>query len=153
MIPMRFLVALCLFTIVGCSGGPDPAAPSSTSTTAPAPKGTYPQATSRDLFNAYEANVVAADQKYKGKPLVLKGLVDAIDRDGLGMSIVANDSGSYPPSIECRFHDSTREQLASVKKGQTVTVVGTVTGSRQDARAWQKVVVTLDGCRLARPGE
>jgi hypothetical protein len=149
---MRTLLLCCLALVAGCSGKPDPSpdgtgGPSGTSGS-PAP---YPEVAAVTLFDAFHDNVVAADQKYRNKPLAVKGTVGRIDREGLGFDVVADGTyHGYPPSVECRFHPTRRDELAGVKKGASVTVVGTCTGSREDSRAWQKVIVTVDGCRLGK---
>jgi hypothetical protein len=165
---MRTLIAVGLLTLAGCSGregkegatgstvttgsasagGPRPAV----STGSPSAPGTtrhaYPEVHTGQLFDAYEANVVAADQRFRDRPLKVRGTVQRIERDGLGLNVVADDYDKYLPNIQCRFHPTTQHELARVKKGQPVTVLGTVTGSRKDASAWHELVVTLDGCRL-----
>jgi hypothetical protein len=147
---VRTLLLPCLLVAIaaGCSG--EPAPPTAGSTGTPAADVKYPAVNAGTLLDAYLDNVVAADQKYRDKPLAVRGTVGRIDREGLGLDVVANDAGNFPPSVECRFHPTRRDELAGVKKGASVTVVGTCTGSREDRRAWQKVVVTVDGCRLGK---
>jgi hypothetical protein len=147
---VRTLLLPCLLVAIaaGCSG--EPAPPTAGSTGTPAADVKYPAVNAGTLLDAYLDNVVAADQKYRDKPLAVRGTVGRIDREGLGLDVVANDAGNFTPSVECRFHPTRRDELAGVKKGASVTVVGTCTGSREDRRAWQKVVVTVDGCRLGK---
>jgi len=90
------------------------------------------------LYADYEANGVAADEKYKGKVLLVTGKVNSIDRDIMETIYVTLQGDEYFGDVQCFFaedHVSTASQLS---KGQTVTVKGKCEGKLMN--------VMLKGC-------
>src|SRR5262249_4696632 len=70
------------------------------------------------------ANEVAADGKYRGKIIEVTGVVEEIGK-GFGDQYVNLERGNLRiAGVRCSFPDSAREQLAKLKKGQTVTIKG-----------------------------
>lgn len=57
---------------------------------------------SKTLMQAYKSNEAAADQKYKGKPLLVETAVDLVSRDMVGTLVVYLKSGSFMP-VAARF--------------------------------------------------
>jgi uncharacterized protein (DUF1330 family) len=84
--------------------------------------------TAPQLYKDYEANGVAADQKYKGKTIEVSGTIDNIDKDILDEIYVTLKGDEYFGSIQCYFSDEYTEQTAKLSKGQKLTVVGTCDG-------------------------
>lgn len=76
------------------------------------------------LIAAYEANEVAADEKFKGKLIEVTGVIDSIAKDILGDPYVTLGSGKdfEVSHIQAMFPASAAKQLAGLRKGQTITV-------------------------------
>ena len=83
-----------------------------------------------DLYSAYEANQVAADQKYKGRLLEVTGVITSIGKDILGSPYIVLGSGDEWEvwGVQCTFSSRYESWLAKLKKGQQVTVTGKCTG-------------------------
>ena len=83
-----------------------------------------------DLLEDYEANEVAADQRYKDRQLIVTGKIDTIGKDILDSMYVTLESGKEfgITSVQCMFDDSNAASLAQLRKGATVTVSGTCNG-------------------------
>lgn len=95
-----------------------------------------------DVLAEYEANEVAADSKYKGKVLEFSGAVEDIGKDILDTTyITISDGKEFSTShIQCFFKDGDEiVTVASLKKGQSVTVRGICTG-------FSVLSLTLDNC-------
>lgn len=81
----------------------------------------------RRLYSDYEENEIAADQKYKGRQILVLGTVDRVGKDILGGSYVSLVSGEFG-SVQCLFNNDSKAQLADLSKGQQVRIQGTVSG-------------------------
>ena len=97
------------------------------------------------LYEAYEANEVAADQKYKDKVLEISGKVISIDKS-LGDIIVALngliDNEYEIMGIRCRFDASHAAEAASLSKGQSIKIKGICEGTI--------LGVNISGCSLVK---
>ena len=91
-----------------------------------------------ELYNAYQENEVAADQKYKGKKILLTGEVSSIDKDAFDNAIVIFGDGSVL-GLRCEMKDE--NSAAKVKKGYQYSVIGECSGMILGS-------VGLDNCRL-----
>lgn len=91
------------------------------------------------LDAAYEANAANADRRFKGKDINIVGTIVDIGKDALGAPYVK--LGTHPDSrsgVQAVFHPGADHLVASLAKGDSVTLHCTVTG---------KVVnVVLDDC-------
>lgn len=78
------------------------------------------------LFKEYEANQVAADEKYKDKILEISGIVDDIGKDIADQIYVAlKVGGEYEISVvQCYFSGEHTSEAAQLKKGQKITIKG-----------------------------
>jgi hypothetical protein len=76
------------------------------------------------LIAAYEANEVAADEKFKGKLIEVTGVIDSIAKDILGDPYLTLGSGKdfEIAHVQAMFPASAAKQLAGLRKGQTITV-------------------------------
>ena len=74
---------------------------------------------SKTLMQAYKSNEAAADQKYKGKPLLVETAVDLVSRDMVGALVVYLKSGSFMP-VAARF--DTKITLVEGLESSTNTV-------------------------------
>jgi len=77
----------------------------------------------QELADDFDANQVAAENKWKGKLVQFSAEVTNITDTGLSFSKVASKEFSMA-QISCRVTD--KQQLLSLKNGQTVTVKGVV---------------------------
>lgn len=81
------------------------------------------------LWQAFDANEIAAEDAYKGKIVVVQGIVNTItsDMDGNPMiSFYADETGLV--QVHCIFPPEDRSIIARLKKGQTITVAGLCDG-------------------------
>jgi len=81
----------------------------------------------RDLFLAYKKNEIAADQQYKDKTLEISGKISNIS-EMLGVMNVILDTGDFVTSVQCMMSESQRDSVATLNKGQFVTLQGENTG-------------------------
>lgn len=79
-----------------------------------------------DFISEYDNNQLAAEEKYKGKPVKLTAYVDNISEDILGSPFISlkptNTEYYFDTSIQCYFKD--KNELMSLKNDQQVTVQG-----------------------------
>ena len=83
----------------------------------------------QQLCNAYESNPFAADEKYKGETIVIRGEVKEIGRNASDDAFirVASD-GSYDV-VDCFVDESLLYILPQLKRDQYVYVIGDVLGT------------------------
>jgi len=85
------------------------------------------------LWNAYEANEVAADEVYKNRTLLVTGAVSSIDKDFTGDIIVELTGGNMFMGLRAHLEDSEKSKAASLAKGTKVrlqcTGAGKIVGS------------------------
>lgn len=86
--------------------------------------------TAKEIIGAYEANEVAADQKYKGKIVQVSGIADSIGKDLLDDPYVTVGTGKdfELRQVQCFVEKSGESALASLRPKQKVTVKGKVKG-------------------------
>jgi uncharacterized protein (DUF1330 family) len=94
----------------------------------------------KQLYADYEANGVAADQKYKGRILEVNGTIDTIDKDIMDTIFVTLKGDEYIGYVQCMFSKEYAGRAASLRKGQTVTIKGKCDGKLMN--------VILRGCVL-----
>ncbi len=81
------------------------------------------------LFKEYESNVIAADQKYKGKILEVDGIVREIGKDFQGsLYLVLTGADIQIIGVQCYFSTAHANALALVRKGERITVKGKCSG-------------------------
>ena len=90
----------------------------------------YIEISADDIFSAYQENEIAADERFKGKLVKITGIISAINsRDILtSANVLLSVDGSYLGCVQCNFNSSDAKDLASLEKGQTVTIIGTCKG-------------------------
>ncbi|MBI3289869.1 hypothetical protein HYZ78_00555 [Candidatus Microgenomates bacterium] len=116
------IVALIVIGVISSSGkGGSKTSPLSSST--PAPEAM--KITARQLADDFDENQVAAENKWKDKFVEFSSTISNITDSGLSFYNVASKEFSGT-QISCRVVD--KQQLLSLKNGQTVTVRGTVGG-------------------------
>ncbi len=84
-----------------------------------------PSVSASTLFSDYEANEIAASNKYEGKFYKVSGTADDIGKDIMDDGYVTlKTSGLF--GVQCFFENE--QELASIQKGQQITVHGRVDG-------------------------
>lgn len=106
---------------------------------APAPEAI--KVTPNILITEYEANGVAADAKYKGNLVEVTGIVGSIDKDILDTPYIAFESSNIINSVQCMFEKGDESVLATIKKGQSITLRGEVTGQLMNVIVRDCVIV------------
>lgn len=84
--------------------------------------------TAPKLYAEYEANEVAADNHYKGKVVIVNGIVEDIGKDLLDNAYITLVSGNIMFGVQCFFAESEEQYFGSLSKGQQVSVKGRVGG-------------------------
>lgn len=83
---------------------------------------------SENLYNEYKNNEIAADERFKGKKLLVTGIVREIGT-GIGNTYyVILSSGQFSQQVMATFDDSSKNRLAKLKKGDSMDVMGMCTG-------------------------
>ena len=121
------LIPLALASMTACG---DASAPASTGASAAAAAPAEPpvEVKGSTLAKDYEENTVAADQKYKGKRLLITGVITDISTDFTGdpYVVVRGTNDSMGPQLQ--FKKADLDQLASLKKGATIKALCTGNG-------------------------
>ena len=94
------------------------------------------------LYADYDSNEVAADQKYKGKTLLVSGTVNDIGKDIMGTMYVTLVGHGVIGQVQCFFAKSHAGELAGLSKGMSVSVKGRCDGKMMN--------VMMKGCTLQR---
>lgn len=95
-----------------------------------------------DLIQEYKDNEVAADEKYKGKTVKISGYVKDIGKDILDNAYITINDGTEITwdYAQCYFKNKDEvAKVANLKKGDSVTLIGTV-GSYNLSLAVKKCV-------------
>jgi hypothetical protein len=103
-----------------------PSAASVKAETAAAP--VYTDVDAKTLFQDYDANEVAADEKYKGKLLGVQGKVQSIDKDAFDNVIVRLVTPNQFMGVSGTIKAVDRTTAGSLTKGQTVRLYCEGTG-------------------------
>ncbi len=79
-----------------------------------------------DIIKAFQNNELAADAKYKGQTLLITGVVDKIDTELFDDDkyILRLGGGGAWEILTLDCYDMSTAELATLKKGETVNVVG-----------------------------
>jgi hypothetical protein len=83
--------------------------------------------TADQLLVEYKANEVAADNKYKGKVVLISGPIRMIGKL-MGMAYIVIGGHGFLDGVQCMFGESAG--VASLSKGSQVTVKGEVGGKK-----------------------
>ncbi len=76
------------------------------------------------LANAYAENTVAADQQFKSKKFKITGTVNSINTDLFGNPYLTLKGGvNQFMEPQFKFDESAERQLATLRKGMSVTIV------------------------------
>jgi hypothetical protein len=78
------------------------------------------------ILEEYESNEIAADQRYKGRRVRVKGPISSIGKDILGAPYVT--IGKPLQTLQCVFPRASVDYLASLSKGEFISVECVVSG-------------------------
>lgn len=95
--------------------------------------------TASQLYAAYDANEVSADQNFKNKTFYVTGTVEEIKKDFMDDIYVTLKTGEYFSYVNCYLDDE--DIAAKLSKGQQVTFKGTCKGMVM-------TLVTMKDCEL-----
>lgn len=75
------------------------------------------------IIDAYDANEIAADAKFKDKVLIVEGIVAKIESSGLisGPTVILEDEYS---GLDCELVETETRQAARLEKGMKVRIRG-----------------------------
>ena len=121
-----------LMILVGVFAGKKPASEAATAvqpvadaapaTVAPAPAAPVAvTVTAGTLYDAYDSNEVAADQKYKGQLLAVSGTVQSIDKDVFNNIIVSLKTKNEFMAVRAYLNKEHEPLAASLGKGQKIS--------------------------------
>jgi hypothetical protein len=97
-----------------------------------------------ELLDAYDANAVAADEKYKDKWLIVTGEVDRVEKELGDLSVTLKDKNrAKVGEVQCSFSNDHKDAVAGLKAGDTVKIAGKCGGKFL-------FNVTLRHCELGR---
>jgi hypothetical protein len=110
-----------------------------------APPGDPPvRAISADaLVATFEENGLAAERAFTGCLLVVSGDVASVHRGRSGGPVVSIAASAFLGAVECSFPESAFDELAELRRGQRIVVVGEFAGERM-------LRVRLQGCGIVR---
>lgn len=81
------------------------------------------------LWKSFDENEVAAEDAYKGKPVMVKGVISSITTDVAGRPVVSFQTDKMGlATVNCVFPKDARATIAVLKKGQTVLIPGVCDG-------------------------
>jgi len=96
-----------------------------------------------DLHREGSENAIAAERKYKGQALEIRGTVLEVKRDYRGAYLSLEGAPEFIGWIDCVSPNGDwEEQISSVSKGQTVTIRG-------EWDKWSGYLLYLKNCSLA----
>ncbi|NVK58268.1 MAG: hypothetical protein HWE26_21985 [Alteromonadaceae bacterium] len=94
------------------------------------------------LLGAYQSNEVGADNEFKGNLIQVRGIVGDVKKDFVNNLYVMLGTGAQfeIPQVQAFFDDSMNDQLAQLRKGQTITVVCRVEGLMMNVLAQDCII-------------
>ena len=80
----------------------------------------------RKLYEEYNANEIAADEKYKGKIIQVTGIIRDIGNDIMDNAYITLIGDQYFRDIQCYFRE--KSIVAGLSKGKRISVMGSCSG-------------------------
>jgi len=96
--------------------------------------------TSSELYSAYDANEVSADEKYKGKKIAITGTIDNIGKDVMNNPYISFRE-DYLKSVTCYFSKEDNKIISQLNKGEVATIIG-------ECRGMSLTNVVIRNCKL-----
>jgi hypothetical protein len=75
------------------------------------------------LFAAYHANEVAADDKFKDQPLVITGVIESINKDVFGNGYLVLRDANMFEGVQARLSDDSMKYSGQLLRGDDVTLI------------------------------
>lgn len=91
-------------------------------TVAEKPKTRAVPVSATQLFADYQGNEVSADDKYKGKKLLVSGSIASVDKDFTGSIIVRLRTSNQFMPVDATLEDSEKAKAGKLTKGESTTV-------------------------------
>jgi hypothetical protein len=101
------------------------------------------QVSAAELAHDYDGNEVAADQRWRGRPVRLTGVIQDIGRDVNEAPYVTLDTGDLVRTVACFFDSRRAGAVAGLVKGHPVVLRGVVTG--------RELMVSVKDCDVEQP--
>jgi hypothetical protein len=136
-------IAILLAALLACGkGSSSRRSPGSNADDSPQPTETAVSVAATDLMADYKGNEVRGDSKWKGKLVLVTGIVGDIKKDILDKPYVTLGSGAAfeIPEVQCSLRSGQEGAAGSLQKGQRATLKGRVHGLMMN--------VQLDDCEL-----
>lgn len=83
-----------------------------------------PLVTATELWEAFGTNEADAERRFAHRPVYVAGAVDRVTREGAGYAVRLSVSGMAFDTVRCQTSDHRRFNLADLRRGQLVVVVG-----------------------------
>lgn len=80
------------------------------------------------LWQKYDQNPIAADNKYRGVRRTILGSIKDIGRDIMGNPYVIIGDRRIPGGVQCTFTTDDEPEIAELRKGQLVAINGEIKG-------------------------
>lgn len=78
------------------------------------------------LWREFDGNEVAAEKKYLNKRVAVEGVIYKIESSPLGYPEVIFNVASGIQTVKCQFTKKSTDDIANMRKGQKIIVIGTV---------------------------
>lgn len=137
-----FLMIACIVVISSCGSAPEEKQLSS----APPEKAEVItevapiEIKAADYYKAYEENQVSADEKYKGKTLLISGKIENISNESGDLTISLKGDGDFSWDVRCIMQKGT--DVSTLKKGDKITLKGDGAGS--------SITPEVENCSIAK---
>lgn len=120
------LVIVGIIAAVSGGGGNETPTATDTPKASDTPKAKPVAVKAATIIKEFEDNELAADAKYKGKMLKVTGVVDKIDAEFLDEDqyVLRLGGGSDFELVTVNCNDMSTEELSTINKGDSVTVIG-----------------------------
>lgn len=113
-------IGFVVLVVIGIIAGPDDSG--TTEAAAPEKPAEVFKITSTELFNAYEANEVATDERMKGKLVEVSGTVESIDKDAFDNIVIRMRTPNEFMSTNLEVTDSEKAKAIALSKGAKVSI-------------------------------
>jgi hypothetical protein len=85
-----------------------------------------------ELIREYEMNDSAANSKFNGKVVEIKGNVKKVEKDDMGYYTIILGTDTILSSVRCSMDTTHQQDAAMIRAGTSVTVRGACTGFNKD---------------------
>lgn len=126
-----FWVIVVLVLIIGAAGSGDESSNSNESSgteQAAEEQETALVVSAVDLYAAYEANEISADETYKGKLVIVTGKISDIGKDILDKPYITLEAENPFLNVQCMLADEATAEAGTASVGSSVTLQGRVSG-------------------------